>query len=137
MREVLGEIVGHAVGELHLVDRAVRAALAAGAVVGDDDDHRVLELLVRLEVVEQPPDVVVGVSEEARVHLRHAREEPLLLVVQRVPRPRDVELGNGLPSGPGARLGRADRVERRQLACRPGTMPSFFWFASVCSRIAS
>ena len=114
-REVLLEVVGDAVGELHLVDRAVRAALAAGAVVGDDDDHRVLELFARLEVVEQPADVVVGVREEAGVDLGHAAEQPLLVVVQRIPRARVVELGERLALGARARLGRPDRVDRRQL----------------------
>ena len=101
--------------ELHLVDRAVRAALAAGAVVGDEDDERVLALAGLLEVVEQAPDLVVGVREEPGVDLGHAAEQPLLVVRERVPRPRDVEQRERLAVGPGARLGRADRVDRRQL----------------------
>ena len=52
---------GMPLANLLLVDRPVRAALAAGAVVGDQDDHRVLALAGLLEVVEQPPDLVVGV----------------------------------------------------------------------------
>ena len=59
--------------------------------------------------------MVVGVGEEAGVHLGHAREEPLLVVVQRVPRPHGVELGERLTVRARARLRRADRVERRQL----------------------
>src|SRR4029077_6157026 len=42
-------------------------------------------------------------------------EELLLLVVQRVPRPREVELGELLPFGAGARVRRPDRVDRGQL----------------------
>ena len=65
-REVGVDVVGDAVHEQHLVDRPVRAALAAGPVVGDDDDHGVLALAGLLEVVEQPPDLRVGVRQEAR-----------------------------------------------------------------------
>ena len=41
-RQVLLERVRHVVEELVLVDRAVRPALGAGAVVGDEHDQRVL-----------------------------------------------------------------------------------------------
>ena len=64
--------VGDAVRELHLVDRAVRAALAGGAVVGDEDHEGVLAPAELLEEAEQAPDLVVGVREESRVDLRHA-----------------------------------------------------------------
>ena len=110
-----GQVVGDAVGELHLVDRAVRTALAAGAVVRDDDDQRVLEQLVLLEVVEQAPDLVVGVAQEARVDLGHPREQLLLLLVQGIPGPRRVDLGERLAVRAVAGLGRSDRVDRRQL----------------------
>ena len=113
--EVRGEVVGHAVGELHLVDRAVGAALAACAVVGYDHDQRVVELLGPLEVVEEAADVVVGVGEKACVHLGHAAEELFLVVVQRVPGPDGVELGERLTVRARPRLRRADRVERGQL----------------------
>ena len=43
------------------------------------------------------------------------REQPLLLVGQRVPRPGDVQRRERLALGPLAGLGRADRVDRRQL----------------------
>ena len=98
-----------------LVDRPVGAALAAGAVVGHQDDHRVLPLPGLLQVVEQPPDVVVGVGEEPGVDLGHPREQPLLAVRQRVPRLGDVQRRERLAVGPLAGLGRADRVDRRQL----------------------
>ena len=55
--------VGDVVEELVLVERAVRAALAAGAVVGDDDDDRVVELPGLLEVVDSRADLVVGVAQ--------------------------------------------------------------------------
>ena len=58
--------VGHAVEEAPLVEGAVRAALAAGAVVGDHDDDRVVELPGLLEVVEHAADLVVGVRDVAR-----------------------------------------------------------------------
>ena len=45
-------------------------------------------------------------------------------------------IGNGLPSGPRARLGRPIGLIGGS-SVSAGTMPSFFWLASVCSRIAS
>ncbi len=110
--QVLLDRVGDAVEELVLVDGAVRPALAARAVVGDEDDDRVLELARLLEEVEQPPDLVIGVREEARVHLGHAAEEPLLVVGERVPRADDVDLVPRLSVG--ARLVHVG-VDRRQL----------------------
>jgi hypothetical protein len=77
--EVLLDGVGHAVEELVLVDRAVRAALTGGTVVGDHDHDRVVELAGLLQVVKQPPHLVVGVAQEAGVHLRHPREQALLV----------------------------------------------------------
>ena len=65
-------------------------------------------------------------AEEARVHLGHAGEEPLLVVVQRVPRTRDVELGERLAVGAGARLGSPIGLTGGS-SVSAGTMPSFFW----------
>ena len=90
--EVLLHRVGEAVEELVLVDRAVRPALARGAVVGDEHDDRVLELTALLEVVEQAAELVVGVAEEAGVDLGHAGEQPLLVVGERLPGPHAVSL---------------------------------------------
>ena len=73
--ERLLDRVGQAVEDLVLVHRAVRAAFAGGAVVGDEHDQRVVELAALLEVVEHPPELVVGVAQEAGVDLRHPREE--------------------------------------------------------------
>ena len=110
-REVLCHVIGNAVHELHLVDGAVRAALAAGAVVGDEHDDRVLPFTRLLEVVEESADVVIGVREEAGIHLRHPREQPLFR--RRSGSPTD---GSRPSPGTGCRPGRcgsrrADRVE--------------------------
>ena len=59
----------------HLVEGPVQGALGRGAVVPDDVvDERVAEDLQVLEGVDQPPDVVVGVLEEAGVDLHLADE---------------------------------------------------------------
>src|SRR3954452_18515668 len=113
--EVLGEVVRDAVGDLVLVDRAVGATLAAGPVVGDDDDHRVLALAGLLEVIQQPADLRVGVGEEPGVDLGHAAEEPLLLGCERVPGLGVVHRRERLTVRTGPGLRRADRVQRRKL----------------------
>jgi hypothetical protein len=114
LRQVLLEIVGHAIGELHLIDRAIRAALTAGAVVRDDHDQGVLQLVVLLQEVEQPAHVMVRVREESGVHLGHPAEEAPLVVVQRVPRPGEVQLRERQIVRAATRLGCSDRVKRRQ-----------------------
>jgi hypothetical protein len=70
-RQVLGDVVGDSVGDQALVDRPVRASLAAGAIVGDEDDHCVLALPGLFQVVQQPSDLLVGVAQEAGVDLGH------------------------------------------------------------------
>src|SRR5947209_5329175 len=70
--EVLLQAIWNAVGYFVLVDRTVRTTLAAGAVIGDHDDERILELAQLLQEVDDPADLVVGVTEEARVYLGHA-----------------------------------------------------------------
>ncbi len=79
-REVALDVVGDPVEELVLVDRAVRTALATGPVVGHEDDQRVIELVCVLEVIEQAPDLVIGVGEEPGVDLGHPGEQALLVV---------------------------------------------------------
>ena len=96
-REVCGDVVRDPVHELHL------------------DDESVVALPRRLEVIEQTPDLIIGVGEEARVHLRHVGEQPLLVVGERVPGARDVERRERLALGPRPRLVRPQGVDRRQL----------------------
>ncbi len=115
LRQVLRQVVRDPVGELVLVDRPVRAALAGRAVVRHDDHQGVVELVGLLQVVQQPADVVVGVGQEARVHLGHPREQALLVGREGVPGAGDVQQRERLPVWTGARLWRADRVDRRQL----------------------
>ena len=78
--QVVLDLVGDAVEVGVLVDRAAWSALAGCAVVRDQDDDCVVELAAVVEVVEQPPDLVVGVAEEACVDLRHPREQALLVI---------------------------------------------------------
>ena len=113
--QVGGQVVRDAVHELALVDRAVRAALAAGPVVRHDHHDRVLQLVDLLHVVQQPADLVVRVGQEAGVDLGHPREQPLLVVGQAVPRLGVVQCRERLSARSGAGLRRADGVHRRQL----------------------
>ena len=81
--EVLLEVVGHVVEELVLVHRAVRSALGAGPVVGDDHDDGVVQLAQVVQEVQHPSDLVVGVLEESGEDLHHPGVE-LALVVRQV-----------------------------------------------------
>ena len=100
VREVVLEGLGDLVEEAHLVERARHAALGGRAVVGDDHDQRVVELADPLEHVEHAAEVMVGVRDEARIDLHHARVQTALVGGQRRPL-RDV------------------RVARRELDIRP------------------
>ena len=106
MLEVGLHLVGPAVEELVLVDRSVGRPLARRAVVGAVEDDRVVELAGLLEVVDDPPDLVVGVLREAGEDLGHACEQPLLVVGERVPRAHVVQRAVGA-------LGQ--RVDRREV----------------------
>src|SRR5262245_65490816 len=77
---VLLDRVRDPIEELALVHGAVRPALTARAVVGDEDDDRVLELTGLLEDVEQAWNLVVGVGEGGGTDLGCAEEELLLVV---------------------------------------------------------
>ena len=112
------EVVRDPVEQQVLVDRPVRAALARGSVVRDQHHERALALARLLEKVEQPPDLVIGVRQEAGVDLGHPREQALLAIRQGVPRLRVLQRGEHLPVGTLARLRRADRVEWRELRVR-------------------
>ena len=59
-----------------VVERTVRAALGRRAVVGQHHDDRVVELAERLEPVDQPTELVVGVGEEPGEALHVARVRP-------------------------------------------------------------
>ena len=59
----------------HGVDHAERPALLAGAIVGHDDDQRVVELACRLEETQQPREMLVGVVEHGGVGGLQAREQ--------------------------------------------------------------
>ena len=113
-RQVCLHVIGDAVGEHHLVDRPVRAALAARSVVRHQDHHGVLPLPGLLQVVQQPADVMVGMGQEPRVHLGHPAEQPLLLRRQGVPWPGEVQRRERPAVRARAGLRRADRVDRRQ-----------------------
>ena len=76
-----------AVEDDQLVEAAVGRALRRGAVVADDHvDQGVFEDLEVLERVDHASDVMVGVLEEARVHLHLPREDGLHVVGRLVPR---------------------------------------------------
>ena len=59
------------VEELRLVGGPGGAALGAGAVVGDDHDQRVVQLPELAQELDQPPDLVIGVGQEASEDLHH------------------------------------------------------------------
>jgi hypothetical protein len=63
--QVLFQGVGDIVEELVLVHGAVGATFRAGAVVGDEHDQGVVPLTDRLEELEEPAVLLVGVGEEA------------------------------------------------------------------------
>ena len=86
VEEVLPDVVGDVVEELHLVEGAVGTPLAACTVVRDDDDDRVLQLPGLLEIIEDPPDLVVRVGDETGKDLRHADEQRLLVLARGSPR---------------------------------------------------
>ena len=74
-RQILLQVVRHIVEELVLVDRAVRAALRACAIVGDEHDQRIVEFAEMVDEIDQPADVMVHVLAEAREHFHHPRIE--------------------------------------------------------------
>jgi hypothetical protein len=86
--------LGRVIEELQLVGGPRRAALGAGPVVGHQHDHGVVELAGLLQEVQQPPDLTVGVRQEAGVHLHHPRREPARLRGQGLPL-RDVRVVPG------------------------------------------
>ena len=81
---VLERLLG-VVEELCLVRGSRRAALGAGAVVGDHHDEGVVELIDLGEEREQPADLVVGEREEAGEHFHVPAVQLARLRRQRVP----------------------------------------------------
>ncbi len=84
--QVLGQGVGNVVEEQILVEGAVRAAFGRGAVVGDEDDQRVVELVHHLEEGDQLADVVIHIGKVRGVNFHLVGVNVLLLLVQRLPR---------------------------------------------------
>ena len=79
----------------HLVEGPVEGALGRGAVVPDDVvDQRVAQDIEVLESVDQAPDVVVGVLQEAGVHLHLADQHRLERLGHVVPG-RDLVVASG------------------------------------------
>ena len=86
--DLVDRLVGRledAVEELHLVHHAERATLLRGPVVGQHDEHRVVELTEVAQTVDEPADLVVGVIEEGRKRLLQATRQPLLVLGKVVP----------------------------------------------------
>ena len=70
-----------------LVEAAVRRSFGRRSVVADDVvDQRVVELSEPVEPVDEPPDVIVGMLEEAGIHFHLPREYRLHVVGLFVPR---------------------------------------------------
>ena len=73
------------VEEEHLVERADRTALGAGAVVGDDHDQRIVQLADLFQEIEDAPEVIIGEAHEAGIDFHHAGIQPLGVSRQSVP----------------------------------------------------
>jgi hypothetical protein len=74
------EILAHAVEVAHLVEHADRAAFLAGAVVGHQDEERVVEEVELLEKVYEAADLRVGMVEHRGEGLLEPRGEDAFLV---------------------------------------------------------
>ena len=83
--EVILERFLHVVEEEHLVERADRPALGAGAVVGDDHDQRIVQLADIFQELEDAPEVVVGEADEAGIDLHEPGIQPPGIGRQRLP----------------------------------------------------
>ena len=73
------------VEELHLVHHPERAALLRRPVVGEHDEHGVVELPEPPKTVDQPSDLVVGVVEEGGERLLETARQSLLVLREVVP----------------------------------------------------
>ena len=83
--EVVFERFLHIVEEEHLVERADRTALGAGAVVGDDHDQGVVQLADLFQEVEDAPEVVIGEADEAGIDFHETGIQPPGVGRQRIP----------------------------------------------------
>ena len=84
--EVLFERIRDTVEDQILVERAEETAFPRSAVVRHQQDERVIEIAQRFERLDQTPDVIIGVGQEARKDLHHARVEALFVGGHRLPR---------------------------------------------------
>ena len=76
----------HSVEVQHLVERAVQRAFGGSSVVADDVVHEgVVECADGLQAVDQTPDMVIGVLQEARVHLHLAAQHRLEVLGHVIP----------------------------------------------------
>ena len=111
------------VEERQLVERARDGALEAGAVVApDEDDQRVVEVAHRLDLIQQPADVPVGVLLVAGVDLHLPRVQLLRRVVERIPRGERVGPGRSArcPAGR-SRAASAARASASRSASHPSS----------------
>ena len=77
--------LGGVVEELGLVGGAGGPALGARTVVGDHHDQRVVQLAGLAQELQQPPDLGVGVGQEAREDLHQPGGEPARVGRERLP----------------------------------------------------
>ncbi len=115
MGQLFFEVVGLVADVVpQLVPAAVGAALGRAPVVGDQHHDGVVGLAEPVDLVQDPPDVVVGVGHEGRVDLHHPGVEALPVRVDVVP---------GLdPRRPGRQL-RAGRHDAELLLPGEGPFP--------------
>ena len=73
------------VEELRLIRGPGGAALGTGAVVGDDHDQGVVQLPEPTQELHEPPDLVIGVGQEASEDLHHPAVQAARLGGQRRP----------------------------------------------------
>ncbi len=68
-----------------LVVCPVRSALRGCAVVGDENDDRVLQFPLGLQVVQHTADLVIGMADEGGEDLHHPRVQPAAVLVELLP----------------------------------------------------
>ncbi|MNV90438.1 hypothetical protein D3C71_1848250 [compost metagenome] len=69
-----------------IVRAAEQTTFGARSIVADDvDEHRVVELAVGLECIDQLADLDVGMFQKTGINLHQSRSDALLIRGQRVP----------------------------------------------------